>query len=210
MYIYNIIEQIRPRPGMYLGERSITRLRSFLDGYQSALSDLGIREVSEDTLLPLPLQCFHDYVALRFDYYESTSGWCNMILDQTAHDEEKGLQLFFALFDDFKRLKTTRFLAADLTDENKAHHLYDKYAPRCYTGPNYDKAEPVYHDPLRIFYAELTDPSAYKGYMSIVQTEQKYIIERSIYKTEEKLLSYYEKCFGAVSWQPLDHNPLEG
>lgn len=209
MNLFDIIERIRPRPGMYLGEPGITKLCSFLDGYSMALYDLNANKVTDDALFPMPFHCFHDYVALRLNYYESTSGWRNMILDQVAHDEEKGLALFFTLLDDFKTLTSTRFVAANLTDEHIAYHYDSKRAPRVYTAPDYDRAQPLYPNPVRIYYVELMDQTTCKCYVGVVQTRDKHIFSRTLYKRENDILSFYESCFGAVAWQPIDQNPFK-
>jgi hypothetical protein len=39
--LYQLIDRIQKRPEMYLGKPSITRLKSFLDGYMGARQDLG-------------------------------------------------------------------------------------------------------------------------------------------------------------------------
>ncbi|MDF5727140.1 MAG: hypothetical protein PUP92_03670 [Rhizonema sp. PD38] len=41
-YFYEMLQSIKKRPGMYLGKCSITRLKSFLDGYIAARQDLGL------------------------------------------------------------------------------------------------------------------------------------------------------------------------
>lgn len=41
-YLSEMLQRIQQRPGMYLGQCSITRLRSFLDGYIGAREDLGV------------------------------------------------------------------------------------------------------------------------------------------------------------------------
>ncbi len=47
-YLNEILQLIKQRPGMYLGKSSITRLRSFLDGYIGARRDLGLPETEEE------------------------------------------------------------------------------------------------------------------------------------------------------------------
>ena len=198
--LYKMIEDMRVRPAMYLGTSSVTKLQSFLDGYQAALYNFDIEEI-QDILLPLPFWFFHEYVARRFDYYESTSGWCNMILDQTAQDEEKGLQLFYTLLDEFKQLDINRYYAADLNESNITHHVSDKFAPRRLTGEHFDIEEPLYQNPVKVSYAELTNKTKHKNYIGVIHTDTESIIERKLYKNEEDLLAYFESCFGAVDWQ---------
>ena len=206
MDLYKKIEDMRARPAMYLGALSIVRLRSFLNGYQMALCDFNLKENAHDMLLPLPFWFFHEYVAHRFDYYESTSGWCNMILNQTGHDEEKGLQLFYALFDEFKQLEVSQCFDAKLNNSNITHHLSDKSAPRMVTGKYLEIEEPLYKNPERVSYAELQNRN-HKSYICIIHTKTESIFERKLYKSEKDLLSYFKNCFGKISWQ--EQNPKD-
>jgi hypothetical protein len=89
----NILERIRLRPPMFLGKHSLSALRSFLDGYFLALHESGVEPKP-----PLPND-FHDWVAYRLHFRESTSGYTNMILEYTP-DEAQALIRFFELFDE--------------------------------------------------------------------------------------------------------------
>src|SRR5580698_6563324 len=88
-----ILERIRVRPALYLGTHSLTALSNFLNGYSLALHESGMGPV---TILP---QDFHDWVAYRLHFRESTSGYAGMILKRIP-DEVKALQRFFELYDE--------------------------------------------------------------------------------------------------------------
>jgi phosphoribosylanthranilate isomerase len=97
--IYDLLNYIHPRPALYLGSKSILRLRSFLDGFGHAFDVQGTKFdwkkfYSEDN--------FHDYVAKYFGWYESTAGWENIILKQCENVEERAVDVFFALLEEFK------------------------------------------------------------------------------------------------------------
>ena len=100
--IYELIERIRPRPAMYLGLASLTRLNSFLDGYRSALDDLRVELAGTPAF-----GYFHDWVAMKLGKYEGTAGYCHLILESTQGDEKKALDRFFTYLDEFKRRKAT-------------------------------------------------------------------------------------------------------
>ncbi len=94
--LYALIDQIRKRPAMYFGANSITALQNFINGYTYACY---AQEIQEN-------ECprwgdFHEFVRAKTGFYESTSGWCNMILDVNDRDEAKALTMFFVLFDAF-------------------------------------------------------------------------------------------------------------
>jgi hypothetical protein len=93
-----LLDAIRERPAMYMGERSLSALWHYLHGYIEALRfhDIATRDV-------LPPD-FHDWVAYRLHFYESTSGYRNMILKRVP-DEAAALDRFFELLDDHRARK---------------------------------------------------------------------------------------------------------
>lgn len=95
--IYDVLARIRSKPAMYIGEKSIVRLDAFLQGISTglAMANLALRDVHD-------FRRFYDWVARRLGFYESTSGWCNMILSKSSNDEE-ALKQFFVLLDEFRK-----------------------------------------------------------------------------------------------------------
>jgi hypothetical protein len=93
-----LLKAIRDRPALYLGERSLSALWYYLQGYQMALSGYDIRAA-----FPVPAD-FHEWVAYRLHFYESTSGYRNMILKRTP-DESLALDHFFGLLDEHRTRK---------------------------------------------------------------------------------------------------------
>lgn len=93
-----LFETFRRRPAMFTGENTLISIRSFLDGYRVAMGQLGHLQVGSPFLVPLE---FHDWVAYRMHFYESTSGWCNMICDRTGSEQE-AIDRFFELLEEFK------------------------------------------------------------------------------------------------------------
>ena len=94
----DIFDAFRSRPAMYTGENTIHSIRCFLDGYQFAMDRNGVSRDGDPFLVPGE---FHDWVAYRLHFYESTSGWCNMIRDRTGTEQE-ALDTFFELLAEFK------------------------------------------------------------------------------------------------------------
>jgi len=197
-YLFQIIEKIRIRPYMYLGSEKISDLLVFISGYILALDDL---KITEKKILPLSINFFHDYVAKKFDYYESTSGWRKMILDQVKQNEEEALKLFYSLFDEFKQIKISSYFVSEIGNTQKEFHLSNKYTPRRIVDFENNITEPLYKNPKKIFYCELFDNKNFKGFVGIVQTDLEYIFERSIYKNEEDILHYFKSCFGDINWK---------
>jgi hypothetical protein len=96
-------ETFRRRPIMFTGKYSIGAVRSFLEGYACAMANHGLLQEEDPFLVPHE---FHDWVAYRLHFYESTSGWNNMIRER-SETEEKAIERFFVLLEEF-RTRTPR------------------------------------------------------------------------------------------------------
>ncbi|MFB2880402.1 hypothetical protein [Floridanema aerugineum] len=94
-YLYEMLQEIKKRPGMYLGKRSISRLRSFLDGYMGAREDLGLPQTEQEK----EFNGFQEWIQERFNI-TSSHGWDSIILFYSA-DERDALEKFFELFEKF-------------------------------------------------------------------------------------------------------------
>ena len=198
--IYQAIEVIRKRLGMYLGELSISKLETFLNGYRMALNDL---EEKAYAIFPLPLRFFHDYVAFRYHYSGSSSGWKNMILDQVDHDEGKGLDLFFELLDEFKQIAVDAYYTADLRPNHITyHHTNERLFGYKFGGIS----EPIYKNPVKIYYAKLSNTI---GYIGLIQTDIAYLILHP-YRVEEQLQRHFQTYFGEeINWHEIDHIDID-
>ncbi len=96
--IYDILAMIKTRPGMYLGQRSLTALSSFIDGYFFAIGENGILIEEENP----PFSQLNNWVARYYKRYGSTAGWKNIILREVG-DEAKACDVFFELLELFKQ-----------------------------------------------------------------------------------------------------------
>ncbi|CAM1344658.1 hypothetical protein [Tenacibaculum amylolyticum] len=90
------LENFRLRTPMYIGEKKISALNSFIHGIYYAFETYNVDEA-------YILKGFDDWVANYYKYSESTLGWKNMILEHFNYDEEKSLEEFFNLYDKFKK-----------------------------------------------------------------------------------------------------------
>ncbi len=107
--IYALLDVIQIRPGMYLGYRSITNLRMFLYGIEFSLNTLvevpskfNWRQFKPN-LHPQYAFGFHNWIIRKLlKSKESPYGWDYIILQKTDNDEEKALEYFFALLEEFK------------------------------------------------------------------------------------------------------------
>jgi hypothetical protein len=95
--VLDLIEHMRVRPALFLGANSLSALWYFLRGYH-----MGLRGNPQVSIATSPLEKeFHDWVAYRLHFLESTTGWRNMIL-QHIQDEKAALNRFFELFDEYR------------------------------------------------------------------------------------------------------------
>ena len=89
-----LLNGIRLRPGMYIGELSLSKIQAFLAGYQIALRNCGLEE--QRCILPWE---FHGFVTKRYGQ-PGPKGWCLSILE-AAPDGKEAVEIFFSLLDEF-------------------------------------------------------------------------------------------------------------
>jgi hypothetical protein len=94
---------LRQRPGMYLGENTITKLYDHLQGYSIAFWFNDIEN-------PVDKNFFDNFNEFVYRYYGVTTNdnWKGVILEQCLGNEQNALETFFELFDLFiDNAKTT-------------------------------------------------------------------------------------------------------
>jgi hypothetical protein len=114
---YELIDMIRMRTGMYIGDASPTHLSSFLSGYYIAKRIENIKE--EEPIFG----GFHDWVANKYDYSESTSGWAYMI-----EDKKEALDLFYELLDEYRGIRHRQIARVDFNHEEKTDKSWIGYS----------------------------------------------------------------------------------
>lgn len=95
-YLYDMLQNIKQRPGMYLGKCSITRLNMLLAGYAMARAELGLPVTEQEK----EFGGFQDWIQERYKM-TSSHGWDSIILFYSA-DEREALNKFFELFEKFR------------------------------------------------------------------------------------------------------------
>ena len=210
VHLYKTLEEIRTRTPLYLKTPSITELRMFLNGFFTAWDTFDVKVVW-DTLIPLPFGCFTNYVACRLGS-DGSPGWWRIILNETAQDEEKGFQLFYMLLEEFKQLRISKCFAADLSDSNIAYHISDECLVKNLTGEHWDVREPVYKNPVKVWYAELIDDAEHKSYIGVVETDTESLISGlpwKLFRTEKDILADFKMYFGTIAWQKQNQKNIE-
>lgn len=184
---------------MFIGNKKISTLRSFTDGFLHAE---GAHHWVEDhpALFPLPFHFFHEYVRIKLGYSSSTCGWNNMILEGNKGDEEKSLNVFFHMHEEFLNIKMLDCESAVLTEENKQFHIYDRYAPKRVTFDEHgnELRGPCFTDPEQIYVIKLSDQL---GYLKMIITKKECIQVFYFSKQKKYALESFHRYFGEdLSW----------
>ena len=83
-------------PKMIVGDKSLTLLHRFFIGFEMALKHSKAEYNTYSFFTD-----FDDFVRYRYRKYPSLN-WCSKILEEVDNDEEKAVDLFFALLEEFK------------------------------------------------------------------------------------------------------------
>jgi len=142
----DLLPEIRKRPGMFISEASVIRLYDFINGYNSALIT---HELDEEDLFDHSLS-FHDWVALRTHFYESTSGWANMLNDY-CKDEEKAFYMFFEMLEEYRNRSIKTIMKKAELNHNRVWRSLtggtDDPTPYCYVTPRFIEIVKYSEDP---------------------------------------------------------------
>lgn len=95
--LFELLILIQKRPELYIGEKTLTCLSNNINGYNLS-SFINNTEKENKNIW----EEFNDFVAEKVGYFESTSGYKNMILEKNEFDETKSLNMFFELLEQFK------------------------------------------------------------------------------------------------------------
>jgi hypothetical protein len=93
---YALLDEIRKRPGLYLGQKSFQNLAPWLQGYFVGKEQAGAFVTEEE----LEFRDFDDFVQEKYDWHD-VGGWAAKI--QYHHrDDASAFEEFFRLLDEFK------------------------------------------------------------------------------------------------------------
>jgi hypothetical protein len=95
--LYEVLQKIKPRPGMYIGRASVSDLFHFLVGYEFARGELDIEPTDWENDFH---ENFQPWVQKK--YHVSTSNsWAKIIMLHCGSEQE-GLNAFYRLLDEFR------------------------------------------------------------------------------------------------------------
>lgn len=202
--LHRMIRKIQTRPGMYIGSNTLTSLEHFLDGYQAAERDFGVGMCRNGNLFPPDFYYMHNFADFRLQTECLCAGWRHNILTYCHGDEEKALNLFFDLYQEFRQLKMKRYWKAVLTKENIA---WNDKMKRCYSVREHGP-EPVYKNPIAVYALELTIPVC----MLAVETTSEVLTERQFFSSADGAKGNHsgaEIYFGKIdTWEEVEANNL--
>ena len=98
--IFELLERIKEKPGMYLGYPSVQSLFMFLNGYDLAREELGIELTPEEENFYAK---FQPWLQKKLGVRSVTS-WAKLIM-LSCHDEKTGFERFFELLSEFRQKK---------------------------------------------------------------------------------------------------------
>jgi hypothetical protein len=111
---YDVLQSIRQRPALYLGQNSIFSLQAFLDGYYFARRDLDVPLTAQEE----EFQTFLQWMRQKFNV-ETGQLWASIVLSHSI-DERDAVSQFFNLFDEFRSVQTpTNPMNSPVTNPNK-------------------------------------------------------------------------------------------
>jgi len=98
--IRELLHEIRQRPAMWLSTKSLTGLKSLLNGYEMACYKHGI---AKGTKLPddVPWQGFSDWLKLRYGKVIWNVDW-HWLLVENSKSEEEAFDRFFELLTEYE------------------------------------------------------------------------------------------------------------
>lgn len=94
--LFNLLENIKNKPGLYLGRASISSLRMFILGYRFSRSELDIANTETESDF---YKNFQPWLQNRLSIH-TVNAWDKIIL-LTCIDEKAAFDYFFQLLDEF-------------------------------------------------------------------------------------------------------------
>jgi hypothetical protein len=159
---------------MYTGEASVHSLGAFVAGYSFCQQQAGIAVEDESP----NFGGFHDWVANKLGFSESTSGWRNMITSQRL-DAEEALWLFYQLLDEYRGLQP-RTLASVAQEELENSFQPSKGIRPAYTSLTIEEILP------------------HKEWVALIAKRYDAILYRRSADTVEKAIQEAENVFGVA------------
>lgn len=187
--LYKILWLIEKRPGMYIGTNNLSALHQFINAYTFCAN---MHDIQEEKIFP-PFYYFHEFIRKKYNWFESTSGWCNMILKENNDNEEEALADFFTTIKVFQSLESISIKKVKLTQENIINNENK--------GSRYGTGELVYKNPQEIYLVEYSQNFGFAYFVIDNGGNNDFL---STYKTKNEVIEILEQQFGKIEkWETL-------
>ena len=93
--VYDILENIKYRHSLFIGDKSIHKLTIFLSGFECGLNEFS------DGYIPFDTQ-FQIFIENKRKICCPTKHWANILLENSS--QEEAFDLFFAYLEEFKQI----------------------------------------------------------------------------------------------------------
>jgi hypothetical protein len=94
--LYDVLDKMRERPALYLGNISITRLEAFINGF--------LYGQNGETQEKPSFNGFNDFIDKYYNNFD-VAGWRNKILASHYGNQEEAITQFYKLLDEFRLIK---------------------------------------------------------------------------------------------------------
>ncbi|BAU11325.1 hypothetical protein LEP3755_18180 [Leptolyngbya sp. NIES-3755] len=112
--LFEILDQIKARPGMYLGNPSVENLFMFLVGYKTARRELGIEPTEEELKF---YGDFQPWLQEKFNIRTNNS-WAALIQFHSVNQKE-AFDRFFHLLDEFHQVNQPENYNSPIPNESE-------------------------------------------------------------------------------------------
>lgn len=205
MLIYDIMDEVRDKPALFMGSKSITVLNSFLDGAVYTLNKLGI-DIGYNDFSPIPFCFFNNYVARYYNYFEPTSGWMNMILNKNGGEEKTSFDILYTLLDNFRSIEILNIKKCILTQEQINYHMENELAKKRVLDNDANRIIPLFTDPKSVYLLELSNHS---GYLCMVEACNTILLHSELLPSRQSAIKYFKSIFGgSYHWFFVENNPM--
>lgn len=97
--LFNLLEKVQKKPGLYIGRPSVGELFMFLAGYKAAKLEMGVKPTEEELRF---YREFQPWLQKRFSL-TTTNSWAKIIQFYSKNDQE-AFERFFELSNEFRSL----------------------------------------------------------------------------------------------------------
>lgn len=205
--IYDMLDKVSHRPGMYIGSNNLNDLVTYIFGYQACNRQHKHRYRS---LYPLPFELFTSYCAMKF-HMSGSMGYGPIILEVCHQDQEQALHQFFEVLDEFcMNAHVTMCRMCELAEENMNYHLTGKGVRRIIGSYSHGTEQdiPAYQSVKQFYHMAFS----YGADLLIPVSNDKMVSGQLFYASTggsglevfEQLEVHMESNFGGVSWRELE------